>query len=67
MKLFAVFLTLIWIASCATDIPPAPGGAKIVCPGLTWIKPDPGFEQRWTRREKEQAVAQKRWIELNCR
>lgn len=40
------------ISACAGGSAPAPDG----CPGFRPISPDAGFEERWTRSEKEQVL-----------
>ena len=55
-------LTLLSMTSCAT---PAP--VPDACGWLHYIQPDAGFEARWTRTEKEQAVELNRKIADFCR
>lgn len=51
-------LMLTLTASCVTTD---------ACGWLTKIQPEPGFETRWTRGEKEQAVTLNRNVEKFCR
>lgn len=53
-------LMLISLSACATPVPEA-------CAWLRQVSPDPGFQTRWTRAEKEQIDALDRNIEQQCK
>ena len=57
--LLLVFLTILLTTSCAAT--------SDLCGSLSRFRPDPGFEERWTRSEKEQAVAHNRKLDEFCR
>lgn len=54
-----LLLTLISLNACATPISNACGWAK-------QISPNPGFETRWTRDEKNQVDAYDQAVDKNC-
>ena len=58
-KLFAACLIALSTTSC--------GAPSDACGWLTMIHPDPGFEQRWTRSEKEQVAVVNRVVDRECR
>lgn len=60
---FIVLATFLVLANCA-------GTIKTVSDGCVWVKkiaPDPLFETRWTRGEKEQVVAHNLKVDKACR
>lgn len=60
--MFLGCLTLSSMQSCAETKQAVPDA----CGWLEHFTPDPGFEHRWTRREKEHQVAENRNIDKNC-
>lgn len=51
--------TLILLSACADPIPEA-------CAWLKPVQPDPGFQDRWTRDEKNQVDTLDKNIDQNC-
>jgi hypothetical protein len=69
VRTLAACLTTISIASCATAPEPAatrPPRPLTACVWLQPLKPDAGFETRWTRNERVQAVTLNREIAKHC-
>lgn len=64
MMMSAAFLMASLMQSCVGAPPPA---APSSCGWLHKFNPNPGFEMRWTRDEKRQAVELNRDIEMFCR
>ncbi len=63
--MYALYLMLSLTASCAEAPVPAPQADA--CGWLHAFRPGAGFEMRWTRDEKEQAVTLNRNIMAFCR
>jgi hypothetical protein len=61
--MLSIFPIALSIANCA----PAPSPIADACAWLHQFRPDTGFETRWTRNEKEQAVELNRNIANACR
>lgn len=53
-------LTPLWMTSCEAPAVPS------ACGHISRMVPDPGFETRWTRSEKIQAVDLNRALERDC-
>ena len=68
-KLFMISAMMLSMQSCATDrlAPPAPTPVANNCGHQTIFKPDPGFETRWTRREREALAVMNRNVKADCR
>lgn len=61
MKPFFV-LAVLFVGGCATPTPPP----ALDCGHRAVFYPDPGFEERWTRREREHLVAENRAVRRDC-
>jgi hypothetical protein len=61
--MFIAFLMTSLIAGCAAK----PEPVSNACAALGRFTPDPGFENRWTRREREHQVVTNDYFDGHCK